>query len=59
LKTCWTLLLEARELLVWTAAGEKPERLTDQVSWRPVVVGEELRVDLRALFDALPEYQDK
>jgi Uma2 family endonuclease len=33
-KTSWIVLLEAREMFVWTAMRERPERFTEEVSWR-------------------------
>jgi Uma2 family endonuclease len=58
-KTYWILHLEAREMIVWTATGENPERFTDSVSWQPVELGDALQIDLRELFDALPEFRYK
>jgi Uma2 family endonuclease len=59
MKTYRILRPEAREMIVWTATGEQSERFTEQVSWQPVVLGETLRIDLRALFEALPEFRYK
>jgi hypothetical protein len=58
-KTYWIVDLLKREVIVWTATGEQPERFMEQVSWQPVVVEEPCRVDLRALFESLPEFRYK
>jgi Uma2 family endonuclease len=58
-KTYWIVHLEARELIVWTATGAQPEGFTEQVSWQPATLGDALRVDVRVLFESLPEFQYK
>jgi Uma2 family endonuclease len=58
-KAYWIVDLLKRELIAWTASCEKPERFAEQVRWQPVVLGEALLIDLRALFDALPEFRYK
>jgi Uma2 family endonuclease len=55
----WIVDLHERELIAWTATGERPERFTEQVSWQPAALGDSFRMDLRTVFESLPEFRYK
>lgn len=46
----WIVDLDARLIERWLPTDERPELLTDEITWRPPGAGDRLDVDLAGLF---------